>query len=493
MALKAREGRNGMRRWIPWRRAAAGVNAAAALALAAVLGLQVNLLSARFKARFDLGRLRPFSLAAGTRALLEQLPGDLRIVVVLAADHELNAPIRALLREVAAASPRVRVETVDPVRDLARGKDLALRYDLREPNAIVLDLDGRWRIVPAGDLADYDYAPTLAGRTKVLRRFRGEPMVAFALSGLLQTRTPKVAFLTGHGERQMDDFDPQTGYSMFARLLERHAMAVQPLGLGGRDAVPADIDVLVVAGPTRRLPSPEADVIGAFLENHGRVLLLLDAGVETGLEKLLERWGVRLGLDRVAGAPAAVGQVLATAYGQHPVTAPLRNVATLFTLPRSIQPLVATNAAAGADRPRVAVLASSGESGWSEMSAHQNPPVFDPGIDLPGPVPVAVAIEKGPERAADMGLQPSRLVAIGDSLLVSNGALLAGQNADFVISALHWLVQREAPPRLDAGDPIGIPVALDGEQARQLAHYLVAGMPALALALGMLVWLRRRR
>ena len=91
-------------------------------------------------------------------------------------------------------------------------------------------------------------------------------------------------------------------------------------------------------------------------------------------------------------------QLLVTAYGEHPITARLKNVTTIFTMPRSVQPLVWTNGAADepADKPRVTVLASSSYHGWAELSVNQNPPKFNPGVDQAGPVPVAVAIEKWP-------------------------------------------------------------------------------------------------
>ncbi len=480
---------------IQWRRWAAGLNAGAALGLAAILAVLVNSLAGRYPARVDLSRARPFALTAETRDLLDRMPGELHLTAFLAASDDLFPAVQRLLREYAGASRRVRIESVDPHRDLARCKSLAALHGVREPAVIALEANGRRQIVPVSDLADYDYTPTLTGGAKVLRRFRGEQRLYAALQSLLEPGTSTVYVLAGHGERQADDFDPHAGYSIIFRQLERDALAVAPLTLEGVGGVPADAAALVVAGPTRRLPQAHVDAIQRYLEAHGRLFLLLDAGVETGLEKLLEQWGVRLGSDRVAGSAAAGWQVVVGQYGEHPVTAPLRNVTTVFTMPRPVLPLVPTNVASGrpADRPRVSVLASSGERSWIERSATQNPPQFDPGLDLPGPVPVAVAIEKGPERASEVELQPTRLVITGDSLLAANGPLLAGYPPDFFLSAVRWLLRREGPIRIAARDPAVIQLAMDRDQWRLVFHYVVLGIPALILALGLAVWLRRRR
>ncbi|MFA5043240.1 MAG: GldG family protein [Kiritimatiellia bacterium] len=479
-----------------------GLGVWVALGLSALMVLMVNYLAGRHPFRFDVSRARHYALTAETKSLLDRLPADIRVVVFMSAEQELYSDVQSLLREYAYASARLRIEYVDPHRDMVRSKELALQYDLREPNLIVLDAGVRRRIVPVTDLADYDYTPTLAGRAKVLRRFCGEQALSTALQGLSQTRKPVVYFLAGHGERQTDNFDPYTGYSVIARIMEKNNLEVKPLSFSGVSAVPADGDALIVAGPTKRLTHPEVEMIKAYLNNHGRLLLLADPGLDSGLEEMLELWGVRVGSDRVVSSSTAGRQLLATSYGEHPITARLKNVTTIFTMPRSVQPLVGIpgrdrtgNATADkpADKPRVTILASSGDQGWAELSVNQNPPKFDPGVDQAGPVPVAVAVEKGPVSGMEVELPPTRLVVVGDSVLVSNGALLGGYNPDFFMNALNWLLERNETFTIAPREPMTIQVALDRGHLRRLSALVVAGVPGLAVLLGIMVWARRRR
>ncbi|MDD5679294.1 MAG: GldG family protein [Kiritimatiellae bacterium] len=480
---------------LPFKRCLTGLTVWIALGLAALMVVMVNYISSQHPLRFDVNRVRHYSLTADTKGLLSHLSADIRIIAFMSSEQELYRDVQNLLREYEYASARLRIEFVDPHRDMVRSKELALKYDLREPNVIVLDAGVRRRIVPVADLADYDYTPTLSGRAKVLRQFCGEKAISTALQNLLQARKSVIYFLAGHGERQTDNFDPYAGYSIIARIMEKNNLEVKSLSFSDTSAVPADCDVLVIAGPTKRLTHPEVEMIQAYLNNHGRLFLLVDPGLDSGMEKMLEFWGVRLGSDRVVSSATAPRQLLVTTYGEHPITTRMENITTIFTMPRSVQPMVGTNGTADkpADKPRVSVLASSGDQGWAELSVNQTQPKFDPGVDQSGPVPVAVAIEKGPAPGMEVELQTTRLVIIGDSVLVSNGALLGGYNADFFMNALNWLLEREQTLNIAPREPATIQVALDRGQLRRLSALVVVCLPGLVVLLGLVVWAHRRK
>ena len=84
--------------------------------------------------------------------------------------------------------------------------------------------------------------------------------------------------------------------------------------------------------------------------------------------------------------------------------------------------------------------------GWAELNLTQTPARFDADTDRPAPVSVAVAVERGGASAIEMELRPTRMVVVGDSDFVSNGALQGGVggNTDFLLNAVNWLVEREA-------------------------------------------------
>ncbi len=476
------------------KRRLTGLNTALALALAAGLALVLNLMAARHFYRADLGRVRYFSLSEKTLDIVSRLPGDVDVIVFLGSRHDLYRDVRRLLGEYESASSRIRVEYVDPHRDLARSKELVLRYDVTEPDVVVLAGGGRKRTVPVRELAEYDFAPMLTGRPKLMTAFRGEQVFSSAIQGLWQADRPRVYFLSGHGERQPSSYDPVFGYSVVARQLQRENIEVAELNLGATPAIPADCDLLAVAGPARRLSRVEANLIGRYLDNGGRILLLLDSGKDAGLGDLLTAWGLQLADDRVVGLTLTGPELLVTQYGRHPITERLARdkAATVFNAPRSLQPAAPAGAPA-ADKPRLTVLASCSEEGWAELSPNQNPPRLDAGVDRPGPVAVAVAIEKGLPRGMDVALRPSRLVAIGDSSFVANGALLAGHTADFFMSAVSWLLERTDSLPIPDKIPGRLRILMSRRQFYAVFGILAVGFPAVVAAAGLVAGWRRRR
>jgi ABC-type uncharacterized transport system involved in gliding motility auxiliary subunit len=93
----------------------------------------------------------------------------------------------------------------------------------------------------------------------------------------------------------------------------------------------------------------------------------------------------------------------------------------------------------------------------------------------------------------EVELQPTRMVIVGDSVLVANGALLGGYNTDFFMNALNWLLERNETLTIASREPATIQVALDRDHLRQLSALVVAGLPGLVVLLGLMVWAHRRK
>ncbi len=474
----------------------AGLNVALALVLSGALAVVLNLLAARYVWRADLSGRSDYALSTATRELLAGLPTEVEAVVFLSSEHELYRAIRRLLREYAYAAPRLRVEYLDPHRDLARSKELVLRHDLIEENIVVFAAGGRKKVVPVKELADYDYAPLLSGRPKILTAFRGEQLFSAAIQSLLQLKKPVVYFLSGHGERQPADYDQLAGYSRLARNLERNNIEIKTLHLGQTPALPKDGDALVIAGPVRSFSRTEIELLETYLRASGRILLLLDPGQDAGLNALLQTWGIRLADDRVVGLTMTGRELLVTDYGDHPIVSRLAaaRITTIFNSPRSVQPLGAAGGPLpqAADKPRLTVLASCSEEGWAEMSPHQDPPQFDAGVDQPGPVAVAMAVEKGATTSMAVEMRPSRLVVLGDSSFVANGALQAGYSADLFLSAMDWLLERSEGIFSAPKTPGRIQILMSRRQFRLVNGLIVIVLPGLVVAAGLWVGWRRR-
>jgi hypothetical protein len=182
---------------------------------------------------------------------------------------------------------------------------------------------------------------------------------------------------------------------------------------------------------------------------------------------------VKLGHSVVVGLTYTGDDLIITEYGNHPITKNLSNVVTEFFMPRSIE-LIETSATqpAQADQPRAVVLAANTKDGWAESDINQKPPRFDAAVDRRGPIPVAVAVERGALRDINVGIKPTRIVVIGDSYFVSNGGLSKAIGPKPVTVL-----------RLD----------MNRQQVKTAAIIILGAMPLAAALIGLMVWARRRQ
>lgn len=473
------------------RRRAARANTVFALALAAALAGMVHYLASRHYVRTDWSRSQFYALSDKTRSLLQSLENDVEIIAMIPSGHDLYADLDPLLREYESASARVRVRRVDPARDLQAVDELARVYPLTEDQAVIVTCQGRNRILPESDLEDMDFSMVSMGQPPQRIAFKGEQAISSAIQQVAKDRTPVVYMLSGHGERSMDSFERGIGYAQIARIMRQDNVDVRPLVLGERKAVPGDASAIVVAGPSRRIPQPELDLLSQYLDHSGRVVILLEAGATTGLGPLLERWGVKIGPDLVLDPSRTLGGgLVVSAYGRHPITERLGQLAAVLYRPQSVEPVA--QSPESADRPHAVRLALTSDQAWAEMNPEIRPAKYDAEFDRPGPVSVAMAVERGgPGGDPAMNIQPTRLVVFGDAMFVANGGNVSG-NADLFMSALNWTLDRSELMAIAPKTPDQMRLDLGPRQVRGLGWILMAGLPLAAALVGWIVMRFRR-
>lgn len=471
-----------------------GFNAVAAVFLAMMLTVMSNYLAQRHYIRADWSRNHFYGLSDKTVSLLNSLSNRVDITVFFQPDHMLYDDVVNLLKEYASACPQVRIERIDPNRNLARTEELARRYQVNEMNILVLEHNGRSKVVRADDLVEMDYEGVMRGEQPKPSVFKGELAISSALQSIAQERSPVVCFLRGHGERDINDRDPYTGYSELAQRIRNDNAEVRTFTLAEKHGIPADTDVLVIPGPTKNLAAQEVELLRSWLEKNGRLMLLLDTGPACGLDSLLASWNVQLADDVVLDPQRSLTglDLFVDTYGTHPITRNLRSITSVFYMPRSIEPIsLPTGQVDQVDRPVVTTIAMSSPESWAESDLDQKPMKFDLRTDRRGPISLAVAVERGSASLAEMDIRPTRLVAIGDTDFLSNGAL-SGGNVDLFMSSLNWLLDREQLMAIAPKPVMETRLVLTGSQIRSLFWVVTAILPGLIGVLGIGVWLQRR-
>lgn len=492
-----------------FRRPAGGFNVAVSLVLAGVLAVLVNTIALLHPIRIDVGTLGAAPLPAAVVRTLETSKSPVRLVLLVPAGDPAAITARRVVEKYRYVHPSLKVEIVDPGIELARTRELVRHYTIRDSRVVVIASGQRFKVISLAELEHAARDDGRQGRRGAAFFTALDSALRSALMSVMVETAPVVYFLTGHEERDIGDFTPYRGYSEISGIIrDRHA-EVRPLLLESTVPVTNDCSVLVVPGPARRLAAWEVAKIREFLARRGHLMVLLDSGLETGLEPLLEEWGVSLGQDRVLDSPLVsllpgirnrsaalgLGEVPVIRYGRHPIADPLDGLVSTFVVPRTVTPLAGIGTGGHisdlADKPRVTVLAESSARSWAEIDLNQNPPQFDEGYDRRGPVPLAVCVEKGVSSSLSMDIQPVRIVVVGDSQFAANKCL-AGGNEAFFINALEWLLERGVDAPGPAGQDGLYALRIEGRMRGMTFLLVVIAMPGVMMALAAIVAMARR-
>ncbi len=250
------------------------------LVLVAALFLIVNYLGFRHYHRWDLTANKNFTLSPQTVKVLKGLKQPLDVIVFLAPTDELYGRVKDLLSAYSAAGPKVNVEYIDPDRDRARMQLLAQKYKVSVANVVVFDTDGRSKYVEKDQMVDYDFSAMQRGGRPTVKDFKAEEAFTNAILDVLNPKKPVIYFTSGHGERTAGE--KAEGIGLFRDRLAKEGDVLRDWEGLGKPSVPADADLLVVAGPTRPFLADESDVIAAWLKKGGRALFLMDPELVPG-------------------------------------------------------------------------------------------------------------------------------------------------------------------------------------------------------------------
>jgi hypothetical protein len=447
---------------IRYGRLAGVLNMAVTCLLTALLLILVNYVSLKHGVQANWSASGSGDLPERSRQVLERLRMPVEVTLLLSSSERVAPSVRRILDQYREVSSLVKVEVVDPDTDLGRTRGLVHRFNLNGTGVLVVEIGGRSKVLPLASFSSKGGAVPRPGQRGAFFLSNLERGLASAVYTLSHEVVPVVYFLSGHGERGIDDFDDRVGYSEIAGEIRDSVAEVRTLTLDSAAGISNDCAVLVVAAPIQPLSAWEVAKIRDYLSRSGRVMFLLDSAAGTGLESLLRDWGVKLGnnrvvdprmgaswpLDRTQSAASGMGEVPVTRYGNHPVVMNLEGLVTVLTSPRSVEPLVQDTAtgslADSVDRPRVAVLAMTSRQSWAETDLDQHPPQFNEGYDRQGPIEVALCVERGVRSAIKMDIKPVRLVVFGDSQFAANRGLVGG-NRRLFMNAMEWLMERESP------------------------------------------------
>ena len=437
-------------------------------ALVVVVGLAaLNYVVVKKGWTHDFTKNKVFTLADQTTSLLKNLKTEVHVTAAFGGADKQYPEVEDLLsRYKNVAGDKLVVDYFDPIKDPVRTKKLNITASA--PRIIVTS------------------GPEGAQKESRVKEPTEEALTN-AIAEVTRGTQKKIYFTTGHGEKSIKD-DKENGFKKFVEGIKSEGFQVEELSLLAHKELPADAQVLVIAGPVAPFLPQEIATLKAWTEKSGRLFLMLDPDTQSGLEATAREWGVDVKdatiLDPQSQIPT---YALGMAAAEHPITAPRRSIFAL----QSVWPLARpVHKLAGAPAGwSVTELIKTTDAAWGKSGPlpAEGEVKADPAKDDLGPVPVAVVATKG------SGDSEIRVAVFGDSDFATNQDLrLAPGNYDIALNTIDWLAHEEAKISIRPKTRDSSHLFLSQDQAMAMQFSTLIVMPLGLLGFGLAIWLTRR-
>ena len=508
------------------RRGLVGANVFVLCVMGLIVLVAANYMASLWYTKRDLTKSGKFTLADKTREILKTLPEPVEVTFV-ATPSEVPDPMLAMaidfakpmLEDYAQLSKgKLSVRYIDPVTDREEAIKFFTDVKANEKTwSVNFKTSHGFQQVSIMNLLEEPNQMAMYYGAPDERKFIGETAFTSALIKVTENRKSIIYVTTGKGELTLDP--GEQSMSFMKKRLEEDNFELRPINIASEKRIPDDCEILMILGPKRAFTQIELDLIADYLRGHGKLLVGLDPVLDrdaepTGLEKVLEDWGVRVRSDVVA---FNVEQTLfglrgsLDVYAEHPrheITERMQSLSTRFVVSSMMEPIQPPPGPQGQPMPSrwdATSIAQTNEKGWGETEFKGNQTKYEPGKDISGPVSLAVCSQErdpntapspmgGPPPKPDPNFNGARIVAVGDSEFISDEVVRSGPgNVDFSLNSVNWLAKKISRLGISAKPLMAEAVTIEPKYLNIIFYCTLFGLPYLALVVGGIVYWRRSR
>jgi hypothetical protein len=468
--------------------------------------LCLNYLSFKYYRHQDLSQSQYYTLSPKTVDVLQKLDSPVTISTLLnTADPAHADQVDQLLKEYQRIGGKnIVIEKIDLAYDVTRAKALQDRLHFESTDFLVIfEYKDRSRFVKLQDVFETN---AMTGGVGV---FKGEQQFTAAILTLLEGKSSKVYFTEGHGERATQDTSTPQGYGAIGLTLKSENIEAANLNLAAKGEVPADADAVVIAGPSIAFSPLEAQALEKYLQNNGKLFVLLDPYVTLGLDDLLKKYALKFEDDLVlyrgmtsngSEMTVPIAFIYQGGFSAHAITGKFAaaNLQLQISDARTVT-LIPDDK--GQPNPKVQFLLQTIPAAWGWINKGATPVptnprslVFNKATDIAGPVTIAAVYDGGTitDPTSKATLPATRIVVIGSSKFLENDAEEA-VGANFFANSLDWLVKKDAVLDISPKKPQEYGLSLSPIQHRTVVWISLIFIPGTALLLGIVTWFSRRK
>lgn len=463
------------------KRTRAGAYTVFATAMVIAIAVLLNLAAGKLPAGItqkDISTHKMFTLSEQSIALTEGLLEPVTLYWIVTDGNE-DGYLTQLLPMYTERSSNLTVEKIDPIVQ----PGFAGAYTDQTPalNDIIVVSETRSCYIPYSSLYLYNYNNYYATGSYDAR-FAGESEITRAIDFVTTDNLSKVYLLTGHGEAELS-----ASFSSGMRTLN---LETEVLNLLTVPAVPEDADCLILHNPQSDLSETERDLLLAYLEAGGSLLLFTDCETDSqwpNLSAVTQRFGLFAQTGIVIEGDGGMSLAnypyyLLPILGSHEITRPIADAGYTVVLPFS-------GALTTKDIPEsvtVEALLESSGSAYLKASGASADVIRREARDLDGPFLLAAAARDGSTSA--------QLVWCASAMLPDEevNAISSGTNEDFFLNALAWMCGNESAVSIHPKQMDSQLLVVSSKVAAILTMMICFVIPIVFLTIGIIVTVKRR-
>lgn len=455
--------------------------------------------------RFDVTGLSRFTLTSQTKDVLTRMDTPVTAIGFFVPDNVdptggVGAYARNLLKEYQNYSTKLIYKEIDP----QESPDQAAKYGITFLQTVVFESEKGRRLVSPEEIMQFS---TDAQGNQQITGVEAEHAFTSAIMEVTGAVQKKLYFITGHGEAGID-----SNLSAAAKYLRDNLYKVESLDLLVNKEIPADATGIVIAGPQNEFNIEELAIVQSYLIRGGWVMIMLNPNPTTDMKALLFSWGLMLD-DGTVIEPSSnyQGNV------DKPIVPRLRNyfgmTSIYFPGATALMPQPGWNpqpisgesqdapiqVAWISDNSSVAMLslARTSTESWLEKKFEiGTKPTLDETTEIKGPLELALRIIVTPRLDAngkEIGTTPTtRLVVIGDSDFATDQHFLDGNNGDFFLNSVEALTLGKELVSIERRVLPFRRLLVSKDVATFITFSSIGLVPVLVLAIGVVMWWRRR-
>lgn len=453
--------------------------AAVVIAIAVVVNLMAGALPSD-KTQIDLTSQAIFTLSDQTKRIVSSLDEDVTLNLLAQRGGE-NETVTRVLDRYAALSDHISVKYIDPNEQPTFIDQHDLGSTPLYANSVLVECGKRSKLVGYDEIFVTSYSMDYYSYSyQTTTEFGGENALTNAIHYVTSENIPRVYTLTGHGESELS--------TTITALIERENMETNTLSLLMLESVPEDASVVVINAPTGDLSSDEADMLIAYLENGGRVVLITDyieSGVMENLLRVTQAMGMTAGEGIIVEGDrnmhvSRYPYYLLPEIASHDITQPLID-GKYYVLTPLAQPIVET----GEGSASVTALLETSDSAYAKLAGLQMQTTEKEDGDTDGAFTIAAASELGAGRMV--------WITSADTMQDNVNAMVSGANSDLFMNSVSWMCDQVETISIRAKSMDETGLTLTQSQSAFWRAVMLGVIPGAVILIGVVVVIRRKR